>query len=297
MTILKSANSASSSVRIVSPYELTRTLTVKKPDEGKSVLDFFLARFPYIPREKWMSRIENGWIYSDKHVLGADSLLKSQQVVHHFSPRVVEPAVPDEVKIIKKTEDWLAVYKPAPMPMHQGGRYNKNTLVHILSEMGYPEVKIVHRLDAVTSGLVILARNKPTALAMTRLFSENRVKKIYRAVVEGEFPDKPFEVNAPIRRKNGFVFECGHDLRNTKKAITQFTLEKREEGLSLVRCIPVTGRTHQIRLHLQYAGFPVLDDPIYGKDGDQTGRKLQNSAIQLQSSGIEIDEMGIRVSF
>lgn len=283
----------SSRVRIVAPYELTRTLTVKPADEGQTLLDYFCMRFPFIPRCTWLERFQQGRVHSLGKSLLPESFVKSQQVIHHHAPKVIEPSVPDEVKIIEETENWMAVYKPAPMPMHQGGRYYKNTLVYILSEMGYPEAKTVHRLDAVTSGLVLLARNRATALEMTRLFAENRVRKYYRAVVAGEFPEEPFEVTAPVRRKNGFVFECGPHLQNAKPAATNFALEKRGDGFSLVRCMPVTGRTHQIRLHLQYAGFPIVDDPIYGPTGDLTGKRLQNSAIQLQSSGIEIDEMGI----
>ncbi|MEX0906558.1 MAG: pseudouridine synthase [Balneolaceae bacterium] len=284
-------------MRIVAPYELTRTLRLKPSDSGQNLVDFLCMRFPFIPKETWEKRINNGWLRMNSKPLNSHFVINGRGLISHYSPYVAEPSVPDSVKVIEETRDWLAVYKPAPMPMHQGGRYYKNTLLYILSEMGYSGVKPVHRLDSVTSGLVLLAKNKQTALELTRLFAGNKVRKTYQAIVNGEFPEEPFEVDVPIRRKNGFVFECGHHLAGAKKAVTRFILEERGEGISRVKCFPLTGRTHQIRLHLCHAGFPVADDPIYGMDGDQSGRKLQNSAIMLQSSGIQIDEMGINLSF
>jgi RluA family pseudouridine synthase len=295
MTILNRENSKTSDVSIRAPYELTRTITVKPKDEGKTVLGFFRERFPYLSELVWQNRIEQGWIHESGICLQADDLIRSHQIIQHYSPRVVEPAVAGNVEIIQETDDWIVVYKPAPLPMHQGGRYYKNTLIYILQEMGYKELKMVHRLDAVTSGLTILAKNREAAIQLRNAFEENRVEKIYHAIVAGEMPEV-LTVDAPIRRKRGFVFECGWDLENSKQALTRFYREKIVDGKTVVRCEPQTGRTHQIRLHLQYAGFPIHDDPIYGPAGDQSGERLQNSAISLQSSGIEIISLGVRVT-
>jgi RluA family pseudouridine synthase len=296
MTILSRESSRASEVRITAPYELTRTITVKPEDAGKTVLGFFTERFPYLSESTWLSRFENGWIRDEEGELEPESRLRAQQVIRHYSPRVLEPSVAAGIRILEETGDWLTVYKPAPLPMHQGGRYFKNTLIHMLGEMGYPGLKMVHRLDSVTSGIVILARNKETAVRLRREFEENRVEKTYHAIVLGEMSSE-MTVNAHVRRKRGFVFECGVGLEGAKEAVTHFIPEKVEEGTTLVKCIPKTGRTHQIRLHLRHAGFPIVDDPIYGPEGDQSGKRLQNSAISLRSSGIVLQEMGIRAVF
>ena len=206
---------------------------------------------------------------------------------------VKEPSVPNTVKVVREEEEWMIVYKPSPMPMHQGGRYYKNTLTFILNEMGYSDTNIVHRLDAVTSGLVLLAKNRDMAHRLQGAFTGNGVRKWYYAVVNG-VPETPsFMVDIPIRRKRGFVFECGPNLENSKPAKTHIELCQTDQEISLVKCSPITGRTHQIRLHLKEAGIPILDDPIYGPNGDESGNQLQDRPIFLQSSGLSVDEFSI----
>ena len=294
MTNLKIERSACP-VRVVAPYELTRKIRIKPADAGKTVLDFFEERFPFAGRDGWMDRIHRGWIMENGRPVSYADILKENRELHHYSPKVKEPAVASDVHVLDETNDWLAVYKPAPLPMHQGGRYYKNTLFYILKEMGYENLKMVHRLDAVTSGVVLLAKHKESAMNLRAAFEAGEVRKVYHAVVAGEMRE-PITVTAPIRRKRGFVFECGEKLQGAKPATTKFYPEEVADGKTVVRCEPITGRTHQIRLHLKYAGFPIYDDPIYGPNGDDSGQKLQNSAISLRSSGLEIRELGIRLS-
>jgi len=279
---------------VVAPYELTRKIRIKPADAGKTVLDFFDERFPFAGREGWLDRIDRGWILDNGRPVSYADILKENRELHHYSPKVKEPAVASDVHVLEETSGWLAVYKPAPLPMHPGGRYNKNTLLYILKEMGYENLKMVHRLDAVTSGVVLLSKHKDSAKELRAAFEAGGVRKVYHAVVAGEVTNE-FTVDAPIRRKRGFVFECGNGLAGAKPATTKFYPEEVANGKTVVRCEPVTGRTHQIRLHLKHAGFPIFDDPIYGPNGDDSGLKLQNSAISLRSSGLEIRELKIKV--
>ncbi len=293
MKISKSVNFKSSSVRIVKPYPLTRTLLVKPKDRGKKLIDFLQERFSYVGVDEWIGRINRKWLWFSNGEATAESVLQSNQLIYHHSPMVKEPSVPDDVRIILESEEWLVVYKPSPMPMHQGGRYYKNTLSYILSEMGYSETNIVHRLDSVTSGLVLLAKNSEMANRLQLAFSGNEVRKWYYAIVKGVPNSASITVDIPIRRKRGFIFECGHHLENSKPAKTIIELCQTNGEISLVKCTPITGRTHQIRLHLKEAGIPILDDPIYGPDGDETGKQLQVRPILLQSSGLSLDEPSI----
>ncbi len=293
MKTLKSVTCKSSDIRLVQPYSLTRTLLVKPHDRGKKLIEYLHERFSYITREEWIRRLNNGWLWFDEREAHADSVLKANQLIYHHSPRVVEPSVPDAVKIIEDHQDWMVVYKPAPMPMHQGGRYYKNTLIYILGEMGYDNLSIVHRLDAVTSGLVLFAKNRDMANHLQRAFTEKKIKKWYYALVSGEMQEKSITVDKPIARKRGFVFDCAHHLPGGKPAATVIERIKTGNGLSLVKCMPLTGRTHQIRLHLREAGMPIIDDPIYGPDGDTSGNRLQKREISLQSSGICFDHFSI----
>ena len=290
MMILSSENFKSSNVRIIEPYPLWRQLKVKQKEDGAAIVPFLADRFPYVSEEKWRQRIANGWVQIQGEPVTESHQLSWNDIIYHYNPEVKEPAVPDALSIYKKSENWLLVWKPAPMPMHQGGRYYKNTVLHILYEIGYKEAKIVHRLDSVTSGLVLFARNRKDAAGLQQALASGKAVKRYLALVDGTL-EKRIEMDLPIKRKRGFVFECSPD---GKPASTVIEPVKQLENRTLVRCTPKTGRTHQIRLHLKETGHPIVDDPIYGKAGDQSGMRLQNCAISLVSTAIEIPSTGIK---
>ncbi|TVR17406.1 MAG: RluA family pseudouridine synthase [Balneolaceae bacterium] len=292
MTASKSVNYRSSNARIVEPYPLTRTLHVKPKDSGKQLVSFLTDRFSFVSAEEWIRRIEKKWVWFDDGAAEPDSVLKSNQLIYHHTPTVKEPSVPDDVRIVKESDNWLIVFKPAPLPMHQGGRYYKNTLTYILEGEGYTNLSMVHRLDSVTSGLVLFARNKETAGRFQLAFTNLNVEKWYYALVKGSLIEM-IKVTAPIRRKKGFIFECGDNLAGAKPAETIIEPVQTDGDISIVKCKLITGRTHQIRLHLREAGLPILNDPIYGPNGDSSGKQLQNRSIFLQSSALKIAEYGI----
>lgn len=255
------------------------------------------TKFPFRSDEEWETRIRIGRVYVNEEKVEPDFTLSQKDEVFHHNPRVVEPAVPDEAEVLEEHEDYLIAFKPAPMPMHPGGRYFKNTLMEILKEQGYDDLRITHRLDAVTTGIVLIARNKAFAKEAMLCFSNGKVTKTYYAVVDGIPKEQSITINAPIKRKHGFVFESDENLEGAREAVTHFKVVETYENKALVKCTPETGRTHQIRLHLAKWGYPIVDDPIYGKEGDQTSRTVQKRAISLVNSGLRIEELGINYEF
>ncbi len=255
------------------------------------------TKFPFRSEAEWKNRIELGRVYVNKEKVGVDFTLSQKDEVFHHNPKVVEPAVPDEVEVLEGQEDYLIAFKPAPMPMHPGGRYFKNTLMEILKEQGYKNLRIIHRLDAVTSGIVLIARNKAFAKEAMLCFSSGKVTKTYFALVDGIPKEKSITINAPIKRKHGFVFESDEKLKGARDASTYFEVVETYGDKALIKCTPKTGRTHQIRLHLAKWGYPIIDDSIYGKDGDRTSRTMQKRAISLVSAGLKIEELGINYEF
>ena len=251
------------------------------------------TKFPFRTEEEWKSRIESERVYVNNERVEPDFELSTADEVFHHNPRVVEPAVPDEVEVLEEHEDYLITFKPAPMPMHPGGRYFKNTLMEILKERGYEDLRITHRLDAVTSGIVLVARNKEFAKKAMYCFRDGKVTKTYYALVDGVPGEQSITVDAPIKRKHGFVFESDEKLEGAREAITHFEVVKKYENSAVVKCTPETGRTHQIRLHLAKWGYPIIDDPIYGKDGDQSSKTMQKWAISLISVGLRINSLGV----
>lgn len=286
-------NILSRSIRLVEPYPITHRF---KPDSefvGMSLLKMMSTKFPFQPENEWSARINSGRVFVNEQKVEPEFILSISDDVSHYSPRVIEPSVPDEVEVLKELEEYLIVYKPAPMPMHPGGRFFKNTLAEILKDQGYEDLRIVHRLDAVTSGIVLFAKNKLFAKKAMHCFSEGRVYKTYFAHVEGIPQDKKKTIDTPIRRKQGFVFESDEGLENAREAVTHFEVAEERDHSSLIKCIPETGRTHQIRLHLAKWGYPIIDDLIYGTKGDQSSKTTQKRAISLISAGLKIDELGI----
>ena len=283
----------SRNIRLVLPYPITHRFKVQDEFVDKTLLEMMSVRFPFRPEKDWKDRIENGRVGLNEESSTPDVLLKKSDSIFHHNPNVIEPSVPDEVEILEETEDWIAVFKPAPLPMHPGGRYFKNTLTAILEEMGYADLKIVHRLDAVTSGIALLAKTKAFAQKAMTEFAEGRVHKTYFAEISGQPKEDKITINTPIKRKTGFVFESNPNLTNAKPAETAFTVIERKEHSCIVQCEPKTGRTHQIRLHLEHWGYPIIDDPIYGINGDKTSKKAQKTAISLVSARLKIDGLNI----
>lgn len=322
--------SESRPIRIVEPYAHTRHVKIPSSFEGVSLIDFLGERYSYRSRAYWTERVQAGDVRIEGSELShPEDVLKKASAVTFFTPRVVEPAVPDEVRVVGEGEGWVAVEKPAPMPVHAGGRYFKNTSLAITEELLGQKIYPVHRLDAVTSGLVVFATDERMASIMTQALREGHVEKEYKAHVFGCVEQDEQLIDQPIRRKTGFVFESvpaeglaqEQDLVHAKKlqegthkmtdlehaksstkskgrgglkqAQTVIRVLERGKASSLVQCIPLTGRTHQIRLHCQAMGHPILEDPIYGPDGDTSGKTLQNGAIRLQHAAMRWPTLGI----
>lgn len=282
-------------VRIVKPYPITHRFKANSEFVGKSLLYMMYRKFPFQSQEVWEQRIRSGRVYLENRETDLTTILDINDEIRHHNPAVVEPSIPDEVHIIDEKEDYIAVFKPAPMPMHPGGRYYKNSLTYILEEMGYANLKITHRLDAVTSGVVLFAKNKAFSKKVMEAFMSGDVHKQYHALVSGVPNEKTKTINSKIRRKKGFVFESGSHITSGQIGITEFEILETNKNSTLIKCSPLTGRTHQIRLHLAEWGYPIIDDPIYGTNGDTSSKRTQNVGISLRSKALKIPSLGIDI--
>jgi 23S rRNA pseudouridine1911/1915/1917 synthase len=204
--------------------------------------------------------------------LKASSLLKRGQKIRIARKMLDEPDdVPPPTALIElyRDEQLLVLDKPAGLPIHPTARYHHGTLVSQLKERGVDAFP-AHRLDRETSGIVVCGRTLLASQHLMESFSGGRVKKQYLAIVEGH-PPATFEVDAPIAEGTELIrIAVRIDEVNGKPARTKFQVEKAfEHGgakLALVRCFPQTGRQHQIRIHLNRAGFPLVGDKMYGPD-------------------------------
>jgi len=184
-------------------------------------------------------------------------------------------------RIIQETADWLVVDKPPHLAIHPSRPGERGTLWNHLKELlAYEvvnggQVSIINRLDRDTSGLVLIAKNAATARRFCRAMERRHFRKEYLAVVWGCPGEAPYEIDAPIARR-GLYFPSRVWVRQMvhpegAAAATSVTVERRfsrctENGsrFSIVRAVPITGRMHQIRVHLAHIGHPVVGDKIYG---------------------------------
>lgn len=177
--------------------------------------------------------------------------------------------IPDiAIPILYEDNDCLVVDKPTGVLSHSKGAFNPEATVATfisskIMNMDGDRAGIVHRLDRATSGVMICAKTPEALTWLQRQFSSRKVKKTYFAVVEGSLEPPKAIVDVPIERnpRNPKTFRAGS---GGKVATTQYEVTESINGYSLVKLLPQTGRTHQLRVHLKYLKHPIVGDPIYG---------------------------------
>lgn len=188
--------------------------------------------------------------------------------IRYIAENVKEPEIDEDFSVIYEDENYIAVNKTGNLPVHPSGIFFNNTLVSILERLYKEKFFPIHRLDRETSGAILLGRSNEAASLVQRSF-EN-VSKKYIAVVEGIIDEKSFTVDVPLgQARNSFIRKKREAFPGaTERAVTEFAVisVSPDNGVSLVHAVPVTGRTHQIRAHLSYRGYPILGDKIYGRD-------------------------------
>ena len=251
------------------PYDNHRPLNVPLRYAEQTVEDFLTAYHPHVDADYWRDEVKLGRIlYKDEPVKVGSEVWAGQRLVHLLAG-TVEPPVNANLQLIFEDDDVIAINKPAPIAMHPCGRFNRNTVSYLLNSIYSGEkIRMTHRLDANTSGVVVFARKRLIAQQIQAQFESGTVEKTYLARVIGEPGSDQFHCDASIAKEPG---DCGLRLVDLDghQAMTQFKLlSKFDDGTSLIQCTPKTGRTNQIRIHLWHLGLPIVNDPSYLPDGN-----------------------------
>ncbi|KAJ0804327.1 putative tRNA pseudouridine(32) synthase [Helianthus annuus] len=260
-------------IRYVKPYYFEFISHAKNRWAGKTIVDLFADEFKGRNRDYYDSAVKSGRIQVDGKTVPISYRVQSSQKISHFVHRHEPPVMALDVAILHKGEDVLTVCKPASVPVHPCGQYRKNTVVGILqAEHDFAPLFPVHRLDRLVSGLLILARSASQADIFRQQIESGTVQKQYIAKVVGEFPEEEQIVNLRVNfnaREGRSTVEVGdtdekdNKTLNGKAACTKFTRICTNGKYSIVSCHPITGRTHQIRVHLQSTGHPIANDTLY----------------------------------
>jgi 23S rRNA pseudouridine1911/1915/1917 synthase len=283
---------------------MTRTLELFADHDGER-LDAFLAR-------RWEQKLSRSYA----HKLIADGLVTvngapskpSHRLKHGDDVVILLP--PPEVtaleaeaiplRVVYQDEDVIVVDKPAGLTVHPAAGHPRGTLVNALLTV-CPELAnikgtlrpgIVHRLDKDTSGLLVVAKNETAQASLARQIKDREVHKLYLALVRGRVEPPQGVIDAPIgrhprRRKRMAVVEGGREAQ-TRYRVRESLHDDAGVSYSLVEAEPLTGRTHQIRVHFASIGHPVVGDRLYGKASTLVGRQFLHAwrlGFRLPASG------------
>ena len=250
----------------IEPYDNYRPISVPAEFDRKTLLDLLCGILRHITREEWLNLCAQGRLLNaDRIAVASDQILHAGERYLYWLPGIVEPPVNMDIRLLHEDQAIIILNKPAPLPMHPCGRFNRHTLQYVLNKVFHPQKpRPAHRLDANTTGLVIVARTRHFAGFLQPQFSRGEIKKTYLARVQGHPAEDQFSVNAPISVDSGDLGSRTVDEGDGLPAQTEFRVLQRDiDGTSLLEAHPVTGRTNQIRVHLWQRGFPVCGDQTY----------------------------------
>ena len=253
-------------LQFVKPYFFNFRSNAKARWFDRSIIDVACTEFTSRSYEYFAKVIANGrFKLNGRKITNIENKMKNGDVISHLVHRHEPPVLNMPIKILYKDEDMFVINKPSSIPVHPSGRYHFNTLINILRiQYNFENIHTVHRLDRLTSGIMIFARNSKKSRQLSKLMQRREILKEYVCLVNGEFPNS-IAVNEPIKcvSHNIGVCQITCDQNEGKPSETVFKLLAFNGELSLVKCQPKTGRMHQIRVHLQHLGFPIMNDPIY----------------------------------
>ena len=286
------------------PYDNYRPISISAKYDGARLLDMLCGVFPHLAREYWEERFASGLIVDDaRRPVAAERVVRSGERYLNRMPAMSEPAVNVGIRVLYEDAAIVVIGKPAPLPLHPSGRFNRNTLQSILNDVYHPQkLRPVHRLDANTTGVVVFARTREFARQLQAQFAAGGVEKRYVARIQGAPAADEFTCDAPIGEATTDLGARAVDEQGQAALTTFRVLRRLEDGTTLVEATPVTGRTNQIRVHLWHLGWPIVGEQAYlpaGRLGETQTHEVDDAPLCLHAREIAFEHplSGERVRF
>lgn len=279
-------------------------ITVDAEHAGQRIDNFLRTRLKGAPKSLIYRILRTGEVRVNKGRAKPEHKLKAGDVIRVPPLRLAEDmpaAVGEGLKgtlrdaIVYEDEQLFVLNKPAGLPVHAGSGVRVGVIEALRALFpDLPGIELAHRLDRETSGVLVIAKTRQTLLSLHDLLRGDSVKKTYVALVHGYFPDKLTEVDAPLEKN---ALRGGERMVEVtldgKESLTRFRVLERFRTTTLVEAMPVTGRTHQIRVHAAHTDHPIAGDDKYGSpERDKALRPLGLGRLFLHARRIQIPRPG-----
>lgn len=329
-------------LRKVAPYFYTYNTFCKQRWRNRELFEIYSSEFRDRPVAYYRRAIDSGAVCVNGKPAGLEYVVRDNDLISHTIHRHEPPVSGEEIAILHEDDGMLVIVKPSGIPVHPAGRYGYNSILEILKDQRGPHFvpHPCHRLDRLTSGIMFIAKNPRAAEDLRFQIAGRTVRKEYVARVIGEFPEGPIVCDEPILQispKLGLnrVRASGKSARTVFQRLAYYPPEADTEGndglavpgrseadgnpadaegrpwvekkgYSIVRCLPVTGRTHQLRVHLQFLGHPIQNDPIYANQkvwgwglgsGDADGETHTDEDVMSRLSRMGKEEAADAVAY
>ena len=258
------------------------------PSKGQgSMLDFLAQRLPGVQRSEWLQRMQAGDVVDERGVAVLPHRPFEGGIrLYYYRHLQAESALPFAETVLYQDEHLLVADKPHFMPVTPSGRYLQQTLlVRLKRRLGLPELSPLHRIDRDTAGLVLFSVQQRTRGVYQALFRDRQITKHYDAVAPWR-PDVPFPRDHRSRLEESPQFFRMHEVPGDPNSHTRMQVLQVAGDWALYRLSPITGKRHQLRVHMAALGLPLRNDPFYpvvndAPEGDYS-RPLQLLARSLE---------------
>ncbi|MEY4512130.1 MAG: hypothetical protein RLZZ450_4252 [Pseudomonadota bacterium] len=239
------------------------------PEFAGMRLDLFIqTRIPRLSRTRAQGIVKACGYRQNGVKSRASDLVRAGETMYLVRPPFEEPATTRELPIVFEDETMLAIDKPPGLPVHPSASYHRNTVSFILQEKyGYQDApRIAHRLDRETSGLLLCSRSPEHERLLKGAFEGRRMQKTYLAIVRGEMASDEGTIALSMARPDSGLHVLMVVRPDGLSAVTDYRVQERGGGHSLVELFPRTGRQHQLRVHLSAIGHSIVGDKLYGPE-------------------------------